>query len=113
MKKTNILMYILLLFSICALIVVFIINQNVTFELKGEDTITLEINSRYEDDGYVAKVFKNDLSTHVKVKNNVDYSKEGTYNINYYLTYVGKIYMLSRTVNVVDTENSEVKLNND
>lgn len=80
----------------------FTVNQNVTFELKGEENITIEVNTNYIDEGVTARVFKKDLSTYVQIKDKVDYNKIGTYSINYYLTYAGKVYMLTRTVNVID-----------
>lgn len=103
MKKANILMSILLLFCFCALVVVIVINENVVFELNGEDNIVVEVNSNYIDNGYIARVFNKDLSKNVQVKNKVDTSKIGTYNINYYLSYMGKIDMLTRTVEVIDS----------
>ena len=102
MKRVNILISVFSLVCICALIVVFTINQNVTFELKGEENITIEVNTNYIDEGATARVFKNDLSNYVQIKNKVDYHKVGTYSINYYLTYAGKVYMLTRNVTVVD-----------
>lgn len=102
MKKVNLLLNILFLFCISCFIVVFLINQNVIFELNGDDNITVEVNSIYNDEGVTARIFKKDLSNNVQIKNKVDYSKPGTYNINYYLTYTGKVYMLTRTVNVID-----------
>ncbi len=102
MKKINIFMSILSLFAVCALIVVFTINQNLVFELNGEDNITLMVNSNYIDEGVTAKVFKSDLTKYVQVKDKVDYNKVGTYSINYYLTYMGKIEMRTRTINIVD-----------
>ena len=102
MKRINILVTILSLVCICALVVVFTVNQNIIFELNGEDNITIEVNSSYIDEGVTARVFKNDLSNYVQIKNKVDYHKVGTYSINYYLTYAGKVYMLTRMVNVID-----------
>ena len=102
MKKINVLISILSLICICALVVLFTINQNVTFELNGEDNITIEVNTNYIDEGVTARIFNKDLMDYVQIKDKVDYGKVGTYNINYYLTYAGKVYMLTRTVNVVD-----------
>lgn len=111
MKKLNWLVVFLSLIGICSLVVVITINQNVYFELKGEENITIEVNSNYVDEGFVAKVFNNDLSNEVQVKNKVDNNKIGSYDINYYLTYAGKIYMLTRTINVIDSTEPEIKLN--
>lgn len=102
MKKINVLISILSLICICALVVLFTINQNVTFELNGEDNITIEVNTNYIDEGVTARIFNKDLMDYVQIKDKVDYSKAGTYSINYYLTYAGKVYMLTRNVTVVD-----------
>lgn len=110
MKKINIIMSILSLVGVCSLIVIFVINQNIVFKLNGEDSYTVDVNSVYMDEGATAYIFRNNLSKKIKVKNNVNYNKVGTYNINYYLTYVGKIYMLTRTINVVDNIVPEIKL---
>ena len=102
MKKINIFVNIISLLLICVLIVIFTVSQNLVFELNGEENITININSNYVDDGFTARVFKTDLSKYVQVKDKVDYSKIGTYNINYYLTYMGKIEMRTRTINIID-----------
>ena len=103
MKKTNLFMYLLLLFCLCAFTVVFIVSKKTTFELNGREIVTIMVNSDYVDEGFTARVFNKDLSTYVQVKNKVNYAKPGTYTINYYLTYMGKISMLTRTVNVYFT----------
>ena len=102
MKRFNILMSIILLFLLCSFIIVIIVNQNLVFELNGKDTITLNVNSNYIEDGFTARVFKTDLSKYVQIKDKVDYSKIGTYSINYYLTYMGRIEMRTRTINIID-----------
>ena len=102
MKKTSLFIYLLLLFCLCTFVVVFIVSEKTTFELKGKSIVTTTVNSEYVDEGFTARVFNKDLSTYVQVKNKVDYTKPGTYTINYYLTYMGKISMLTRTVYVVD-----------
>ncbi len=102
MKKINIFVGIISLFLVCATIVIFTVSQNLVFELNGENNITIKVNSNYVDDGFIARVFKTDLSQYVQVKDKVNYNEKGTYYINYYLTYMGKIEMLTRTVNVVD-----------
>ncbi len=95
-------MSIMLLFLLCSFIIVVIINQNIVFELNGKDNITLNVNSTYIEDGFTARVFKTDLSKYVQVKDKVDYNKVGTYSINYYLTYMGRIEMRTRTINIID-----------
>lgn len=102
MKKINIFINILLLFGICILVVIFVINQNTVFELNGEENITIKVNTNYIDEGVTARIFNNDLSEYVQVKDKVNYNKVGTYYINYYLTYIGRIEMKTRVINVID-----------
>ena len=102
MRRINLLISLLSIICVCALVVVFTINQNITFELNGEENITIEINTNYIDEGVTARIFNKDLMDYVQIKDKVNYNKVGTYSINYYLTYAGKVYMLTRTVNVVD-----------
>lgn len=103
MNKSNTIFSILILFSVCVLVVVFTVNCNICFDLVGSDTITVEINSNYIEEGYTARIFNNDLGKYVVVKNNVDTSNAGTYYINYYLTYMGNINKITRTVIVTDS----------
>ena len=103
MNKNNTIFSILILFSVCVLTVVLIVNYNVYFELVGNDTIIVEINSNYIEEGYIARVFNDDLSKYVIVKNNVDTSNAGTYYINYYLTYMGNTNKITRIVVVTDS----------
>ena len=102
MRRINLLISLLSIICVCALVVVFTINQNITFELNGEENITIEINTNYIDEGVTARIFNKDLMDYVQIKDKVNYNKVGTYSINYYLTYAGKVYMLTRTVNVID-----------
>ena len=111
MKSFSIIMSIIFVICICSFVVVFTINQNVTFRLIGEEIITIDVGSSYEDEGVTATAFDKDISDKVQIKNKVDYNKIGSYDINYYLTYVGKIYMLTRTINIVDSVSPEIKLN--
>ena len=59
---------------------------NYYLRLKGSSFVTLEWNEKYKETGYLAYDSQgNDLSNEVIIDNQIDYSKPGTYTINYYL----------------------------
>lgn len=52
--------------------------------LKGKDNIILNINDTYNEPGYIAiDSVDGDISNKVKITNNIDTTKEGTYRIVY------------------------------
>ena len=71
--------------------------------LKGDRTITLNLNSRYEEAGYTAYDYEDGkISRNVKVTGEVNTRKEGTYVITYSVTNSkGNSAILTREVNVV------------
>jgi len=100
-----------LLFVIIISITLDIIDDKVVFSLNGEESYTISVNTNYEDIGYSAFLFNNDISNRVKINNNLDTSRVGVYYIDYYLDYLKSEYNLRRTINVVDTEEPVIKLN--
>ena len=91
-------------------------------EMSGEEHVTLEFGSDYEDAGFV--LYKNDkilevdekkgiteedISSGVKVDNQVDFEKLGEYKIIYTLVY-DDLQIFERTVKIVDTVNPEIKI---
>ena len=52
--------------------------------LKGTKKVTVKVNGSYDDEGYSANDnYDGDITSKVKVINNVDFSKIGTYEIKY------------------------------
>lgn len=82
-----------------------IAKTNVLFYLKGNDTVTIEVNNEYTESGFVAKLNEKDLTKNVTVDSNIDIKKVGDYFVTYsiYLKYLNVNKVLERKVKVVDT----------
>lgn len=88
------------------------IIHNVSFSLNGEDNITIEVGSEYEDSGATLMVDNIDKTNDIKI----DYSKLdtnvlGESLIKYYYLLDNKEYSVTRNIIVVDTTIPEIKLN--
>jgi len=114
MNKNKILV---LLFTIIVFITGIIINfdhKKLIFKLKGNNIVKLELNEEYEDSGFVLKLCHNKKcekleDDYVSIKENVDISKVGTYDVYYKLKYIGDL-VLKRKIEVVDTTNPVIEL---
>lgn len=113
MKKVYLNTFIFGLFVIVIFIVYVIINNNVVFYLNGNSNYIVKVNSKYNDFGFVAKVFNKDLQSLVNITGNVDTTKTGEYLIGYNLNFLGKNYYLDRKINVVDNQEPDIILNGD
>lgn len=113
MKKVYLNTFIFGLFVIVIFIVYVIINNNVVFYLNGNSTYIVKVNSKYNELGFVAKVFNKDLQSLVNITGNVDTTKTGEYLISYNLNFLGKNYYLDRKINVVDNQEPDIILNGD
>lgn len=82
-----------------------------TINLIGEKEVTIEVNTNYVEDGYVALTTMGVPTTSVvrtvyfeeNSVTDVDISKLGTYVITYQVNEGVKMNLITRTVNVVDT----------
>ena len=85
--------------------------NTVKFSLVGEETITIEYGSLYDDSGVVAETgFGKDLSDNVQVVNNVDSLSPGTYKIIYLLNYQNQQKTIERTVIVQELQISDLEI---
>lgn len=76
-------------------------EENVRFNLNGEENIILNIGDTYEELGFYAiSDSKGDIRSHVEVDGDVDTSIAGTYEITYTLKYNGVVRELVRTIKV-------------
>lgn len=88
------------------------IIHNVYFTLNGEDNITIEVGTNYEDTGANLIVDSIDKTPDIKVDiSNLDTNILGETSIKYYIIIDDKEYSINRTIKVVDTTNPEIKLN--
>lgn len=113
MKKMYLSTFMVGLIVIILFVFYVIINNNVIFYLKGNTTYTVNVNSKYDDLGFVARVFDKDLQSLVSINNDVDTTKIGEYLISYNLCFLGKDYYLDRKIEVVDNQKPDIILNGD
>ena len=78
-------------------------NINDGFYLLGKESVTLEYPNKYEEEGYIAKIYDKNHIKDVKVTSNVNIHKLGTYQVNYTLNYLNYKKTLTREVKVIDT----------
>ena len=85
-------------------------NEVITFELLGEDALTISLNSGYTEPGYTAtSSIAGDLKDYVSVSGTIDTSSSGVYTLTYRLTYKDKVYEKIRTV-VVSNDNLSIAI---
>lgn len=77
-----------------------------SMELKGEQNMTVSLNSVFDDPGVEAVVKGRDFSEKVKITGKVDTSSPGTYH----LTYKAGNLTLTRSVKVLDEMNPQLIL---
>ena len=85
----------------------------ITFELKGDTNVQVDLGSTYEDLGYNLVSSKGgDFRNNVRIEGVVDTSKIGHYEISYTLTIGSKSKTIKRNVEVIG-EHYSVKLDNE
>ena len=117
-RKLRLIIKLIILFLILVICVLFYFKKNVIFtdfRLKGDSIIVVNYGDKYEDEGYTAFLYKNDVSDQVKVKNNINFKKVGSYKITYTLKikYLNIEKVLIRKVNVVDSVPPELTIQSD
>lgn len=118
-SKKKIMISILILLFILEIVVIsylFIRNKsvihNVLFTLNGNEEVTIEACSNYEDEGCNLLVDSIDRTSDIMIDNsNLDINKLGTYKIKYYIVLDNKEYSITRNINVIDTTKPIITLN--
>lgn len=82
-------------------------------KVKGESVIELEYGANYDDAGISAYTKFKDISDSIIVKNSVDSSKVGTYDITYKVPYRNDYKIYTRKVTIKDTTAPIITLNGD
>lgn len=70
-------------------------------DINGDSHIEIEVNQQYQDAGAKASYRFHDISSQIQVEDLVDFTKIGTYQVNYHLKDYDKT--ITRVVDVVDT----------
>ena len=107
-KRLRLIIKLLILFFLALIFVLLVFKKNVVpinFKLNGNDVVVINIGEdKYKEEGFKAYLFKKDVSKNVRITDNIDYEKVGTYEIKYRIV----IHSLNidktivRKVNVVD-----------
>jgi len=86
----------LLIITIIIIVIVTSSSEKYTLELLGSDKVTMILGDDYIEAGYKAFDKKNnDVSSEVKVKSNIDFSKAGDYEILYSIGDIQEIRHVS------------------
>ena len=114
-KRLRLIIKLIILFLLIVIIGLFYFKKNVIFtdfRLKGDSVIVVNYGDKYEDEGFIATLYKKDVSDQVKVTNNINYKKVGNYKITYKLKikYLNVEKVLIRKVNVVDSVPPELSV---
>lgn len=81
--------------------------------LNGKSVITLDVGSKYKEDGATATYGKKNISNALKISGNVKTNKIGNYKIDYTVKYKMLKKTVTRTIKVVDNIAPEIKLVDD
>lgn len=111
-KKTiiSILVSFVIISIIIAICFIFFIPN---VKLLGSRVVTIRLNESYSDKGVKAIYQGKDVSKEVKIKNNVDYDKIGTYKISYTIKKGIFEVVKTRTIKVIDDIEPEIVLEGD
>ena len=104
----NIFMVILVVLCMCCFGYYYLVLPNIT--LKGSKSITIEYDELYEEKGFSAKHFGKDITSKVKVENNIDSKKLGKYEVTYSVNNNGLSKKIIRNVSVVDTKKPNINI---
>ena len=118
-RRLRLIIKILILFFLALILVLLVFKKNsvpINFKLKGEDVVVINMGEgEYKEEGYKANILKKDFTKNVKVTNNIDYDKIGTYEIKYRL-FVPSLNIdktIIRKVSIVDKIPPELTINSD
>lgn len=78
--------------------------------LNGKQTMTLQINTDYEEPGYKTTLFNKDITEKTQIESNLNTNKIGEYSIVYKINYNNKNYTKTRTIKVVDNQKPVISL---
>lgn len=117
-RRLRLIIKLIILFLLLVIVGLFYFKKNVIFTdfyLKGDSTIIVNYGDTYKDEGFVAKLYKKDVSDLVKVKGKINFKKIGTYKISYKLKidYLNIEKVLIRKIKVVDAVPPELTIASD
>lgn len=81
-----------------------------SIKLNGSKSIVVEYETPYEEKGYIAKHFGKDITSKVKVKDNINPKKIGNYEVVYSVENNGLSKKVIRNVSIVDTKKPKMSI---
>ena len=87
--------------------------QKVRIQLIGDNPLVVTMEDTYREMGAKAKILNHDLTNQIKITSHVNMKKAGTYQVEYCVTYFGKVTKKIRSVIVKDTIKPQLKLKGD
>ena len=87
--------------------------MNKGFYLNGDDTVTLSYGQSYDEEGFTAIVDDKQCAKDISVKDNIDTTRLGNYEVTYTMKQNGVSKTMVRHVNIVDDTPPEIKINCD
>ena len=118
-KRLRLIIKLLILFFLALIFVMLVFKKNIvptSLYLNGNDVIVINVGEdKYKEEGYKARLFRKDVSKSVKVSDNINYNKIGTYEIKYRLVIknLNIDKTIARKVEVVDKIPPELTINSD
>lgn len=88
-------------------------SKYLNIKLNGKKEIKINFGEEYKDEGAKASYKNKDITKDIKVKNNLDLKKIGSYTYTYEIKYKNQKKKIERNVKVVDEVSPELKLNGD
>lgn len=93
-------------------------NPFLNITLNGKEEEIIEVNSEYQEQGAQAEILSINLNKNIEIKNKVDITKIGKYQINYRIKHLFTTKEVTRMIIIVDTTcpiitlkgNKEIKL---
>ena len=118
-KKRIIIIVSIVVFLIVTLVSTYFIYINVNGEskylkikLNGGKEITINYKDEYKDKGAKASYKSKDLTKKIKVKNDLNLEKLGTYSYTYTIKYKKQTKSIKRKVIIVDKEAPVITVSN-
>lgn len=115
MKKVLTKKNIIIVVSLFVLFIILMLLLKFTFifELKGNDTITLNYNEEYSEKGYKVSILGNNMNDSVKVSDNIKKGKLGDYSVNYELKLGFLKFKKTRVIKIIDNVKPGIVLDGD
>lgn len=99
--------YTIILVSLISILIIFM-QPSIT--LKGDEVVEIEYGDEYIEPGYIGTFILKEYTKKIKVKNNINLDKLGTYEVKYYLNINNFKTTKTRIVKIIDTEKPKIEL---